>query len=255
MPNVIRWNRGNETTLKIAISSFNKKINELQRIEKKAYLPETLEFSEVKKQITTESELKRFVKSLRNFKKEGSEDLYVTQAGEEITTWEKRELDKQIKIATNRLQRKLDELNRPDSSGYSRVQMGSVEARTIEAQLKNLANFESKKGYEFKRQKERIKSSGTADYQMRKAITFRENYILEMKKYAHLENYDKLKKKMYSLKNPLDFYDFVSKNELLVDLTYQSDEYYTQEEFNRFVSEDWGILIDEINETVSKGSE
>ena len=89
---------------------------------------------------------------------------------------------------------------------------------------------------------------------MRKAIIYRENYINEMKKYSHLDNYDLLVKKMNSIKNPIDFYENISDNALLADLTYQSDEYYTQEEFNRFV-EDWGIQIDDKFESVSKEGE
>ena len=43
--------------------------------------------------------------------------------------------------------------------------------------------------------------------------------------------------KLKSIKNPIEFFNFVSKNELMQDLTYQSDEYYTQEAFNIFISQ------------------
>ena len=72
----IRWQRGDYITLGKAVSQFNKKINELQKEESKDYLPDTLEYKEVKENITTRKELNRVINSLRRFKKEGAEDLY-----------------------------------------------------------------------------------------------------------------------------------------------------------------------------------
>ena len=70
---------------------------------------------------------------------------------------------------------------------------------------------------------------------MRKSIVYRENYIEEMKKYSHFEGYEQLMQKLESIKNPIDFFEFVSKNELTQDLTYQSDEFYSQQEFLAYV--------------------
>ena len=99
--------------------------------------------------------------------------------------------------------------------------MGSIRAREIEAQIKNLKQIETKSGYEFNTLKRRIMSQGASDYTMKKAIVFRENYINEMKKYSHFDNYDKLMKKLNSISNPVSFFNFVSQNELMGDLTYQ----------------------------------
>lgn len=239
----IRWKQGDFIRLGKAVSDFNKKINELQAEENKLYLPDTINYSEAKENITTRSELNRLINSLRRFKNEGAEDLYVTQAGEEITKWERRELGIQSRIAQTRLKNELKNLNKPLSEGFSRVQMGSQRAREIESQLKNLKQIENKKGYEFKRLKERIQNIGTSDYIMKKAIVYRENYVKEMEKYSHLDNYEKLVEKFESLKNPVKFYEYMSQNELTQDLTYQSDEYFTQQAFNSFL-QDLGIEID-----------
>ena len=239
----IRWKQGDFIRLGKAVSDFNKKINELQAEENKLYLPDSINYTEAKENITTRSELNRLINSLRRFKNEGAEDLYVTQAGEEITRWERRELGIQSRIAQIRLKNELKELNKPLSEGFSRVQMGSQRAREIESQLKNLKQIENKKGYEFKRLKERIQNIGTSDYIMKKAIVYRENYVKEMEKYSHLDNYEKLVEKFESLKNPVKFYEYMSQNELTQDLTYQSDEYFTQQAFNSFL-QDLGIEID-----------
>ena len=70
-----------------------------------------------------------------------------------------------------------------------------------------------------------------------------------MKKYRNFEGYDKLINKLYQITNPIDFYKFMSKNELTKDLTYQSDQFYSQQEFNLFL-ESLGIKNSESDETV-----
>lgn len=246
----INWKRGDFVRLGRAVSDFNKKINELNKEERKLYLPEKIDYKEAKENITTRRELNRLINSLRRFQKEGAEDLYITGAGETITKWERRELGIQSRIAQIRLRAELKNLEKPLESGFSRVQMGSIRAREIEAQIKNLKQIETKRGYEFNALKRRIMSQGASDYTMKKAIVFRENYINEMKKYSHFDNYDKLMKKLNSISNPVLFFNFVSQNELTGDLTYQSDEVYSQEAFNSFV-QDFGIEIEEDSVTLS----
>lgn len=248
----IKWRKGDYISLGKAVSQFNRKINELQKEESKNYLPNTLNYTDIKENITTRKELQRVINSLRRFKKEGAEDLYRTQAGEEITRWERRELGIESRTAQIRLTKELKNLYSPkQGEKFSRAQMGSIRVREIEAQLKNLKQIESKKGYQFERLRQRIHNIGTSDYNMRRALIFRNNYINEMKKYSHLKNYELLKEKMESLSNPVDFYEFVKDKELVKDLTYQSDEYYKQSEFNEFLR-DWEIEVEEIEEDYEK---
>ena len=210
----INWRQGDFIRLGQAVSKFNKKINELQAEENKLYLPEEINYKEAKENITTRRELNRLINSLRRFQREGAEDLYITQSGEEITKWERRELGIQSRIAQTRLRNELKTLNEPLDSGFSRAQMGSMRVREIEAQIKNLKNIESAVGYEFNRLRERLSRMGTSDYTMKKAIVFRENYLREMEKYSHFDNYEKLMKKLRSFTNPVSFFNFVSQNEL-----------------------------------------
>ena len=210
----INWKQGDFVRLGRVVAQFNKKINKLQAEENKLYLPETISYKEAKENITTRRELNRLINSLRRFQREGAEDLYITQSGEEITKWERRELGIQSKIAQTRLQNELKTLNEPTESGFSRAQMGSMRVREINAQIKNLKNIESAVGYEFNRLRERLSRMGTSDYTMKKAIVFRENYLKEMEKYSHFDNYEKLMKKLRSFTNPVSFFNFVSQNEL-----------------------------------------
>lgn len=210
----INWKRGDYISLGRAVSNFNKKIRELQAEENKLYLPDEINYKEAKENITTRKELNRLVNSLRRFQRQGEEDLYTTQAGESMTKWERRELGIQSRIAQIRLQNELKTLNEPTESGFSRAQMGSMRVREINAQIKNLKNIEGAVGYEFNRLRERLSRMGTSDYTMKKAIVFRENYLKEMEKYSHFDNYEKLMKKLRSFTNPVSFFNFVSQNEL-----------------------------------------
>ena len=119
----IKWKKGDYISLGKAISNFNKKINKLQQEENKLYLPNIIEYKEAKENITTRAELNRLINSLRRFQRESAEDLYVTQAGEEITKWERRELGIQSRIAQTRLKKELKQLQTPLESGFSKVQM------------------------------------------------------------------------------------------------------------------------------------
>lgn len=245
----ISWRKGDFIRLGRAVSDFNKKVNRLQAEENRLYLPDTISYKEAKENITTRNELNRLVNSLRRFQREGAETLYTTQAGEEISKWERAELGIQSRVAQIRLRRELQNLEKPLESGYSRVQMGSVRAREIEAQIKNLRNIEKAVGVDFRNLRAKIMRQGRSDYVMKKATVFRENYLKEMEKYASYDNYEKLMNKLNSISNPVSFYNFVSQNELTGDLTYQSDEVYSQEAFNSFV-QDFGIEIEE--DTISK---
>lgn len=101
--------------------------------------------------------------------------------------------------------------------------MGSRRAREIEAQLKNLATLETKTGYEFDRLRNRIKNIGVSDYSMRKAIVYRENYFSMLETYKSFDNYEKLIAILNNITNPIEFYEFVSQNELLADITFMYD--------------------------------
>lgn len=241
----INWKKGDYISLGKAVSNFNKKIKELETEENKLYLPEPISYNDLKQNITTRKELNRMINSLRRFQRPDATLIYETEAGEKLIKWEKQEIDISRRVATRRLNQEYQALSEPSFGGFSRLQMGSVRAREIEASLKSFRKLEQKVGAEFSRIKKSILSQGRSDYSMKRSITYRENYIEEMKKYKDFENYDKLMKKLESIKNPESFYKFVSKNELTKDLTYNSDMFYSQSEFNRFVSDVLGEEVED----------
>lgn len=119
----IRWKNTDYLTLGRAVAQFNRKINELNKEEKKLYLPENITYSNVKEGIQTRAELNRVINSLRRFSKQGAEDLFQNSAGEQMTVWEHGELLRQRRIAERNLKKEAQEFETPVSSGYSKAQM------------------------------------------------------------------------------------------------------------------------------------
>lgn len=225
----INWKRGDFAKLGRAVANFNKKINELNKEEQKLYLPELLEYKEVKKGITTRKELNRVLNSLRRFQRQGAEELYQTEAGEQITKWERRELGIQSRIAKRRLNEELQILNTPLKNGFSRVQMGSQRAREIEAQLRNLDKLEQKTGYEFERLQRRIKSIGTTDYTLKMSYVYQQNFLEELKNLADkLPEFKEVFEYFNKIKNPISFFNATQKSNALQDFFewYKNPEAY-----------------------------
>lgn len=242
--NQIRWKRGDYITLGKAVSNFNKKIRELQTEENKLYLPEEVNYKNLKDEITTRRELNRIINRLKRFQEDGAEKIVENSAGQKMTLWENNENIIAKRTASRNINNKIKELNIPKYDGFSRVQMGSIEYRELINTLKSFEKLNILRGFEYNKLRERINKYATSDLKMKRSIVYRENYINEMKKYSHFDNYDLLMEKLNSIKNPISFYEYVSQNEFTGDLTYQSDQYYTQEAFNAYL-QDLGIEIKE----------
>ena len=244
----IKWKRSDYVRLGQAVSQFNKKINLLQAEERKNYLPETITYSEIKENITTRSEFNRVLRSLKRFSRAGAEDLYTTKAGEEITRWERQELSIQTRTAQRRLRQELKGLQIPNEQGFSRVQMGSIREKEIEAQMKSLQRIEEKTGYEFERLSRRIKMLGTSDYTLKKAYVFQENFMEQLEKLKkNSPEFEKVFDYFNSIKNPISFFNETQKSDVLQDffVWYQVPENYasftSKEDVADYILKEYGV--------------
>lgn len=248
MQNEIRWNRGNEITLKNAVRTFNKKITELNKLEEKSYLPDMLDYKDLKDKIKTENELKRLVKDLRSFSKKENQQLYRLESGEEITFWEYKSIQKNVKKIKNRLIREKIDLETPEKGQkISRAQMRHSRYFEVMAELNRLEKFEkTKTGSSFKSFLTHLRNAGTQDYAFKKAIVYKENYMNTINQFSNLDGYEQLLKKFKSLSNPIDFFNFIEKsgNINIIDLHYVSDATMTQSQFYNYL-EDLGIELNE----------
>lgn len=210
---LIRWKKGDYIKLGQAVSRFNKRIKELE-VDELSYLPDMKDYKEIKENILSRKELNRVIKSLREFSKEGSEDIYTTSSGEELTRWEYSEIRKARNRGIRSLKKEAEEIE----AGSKFVGMGDERLRQIEATIESLLDIENRKGSEFKRTKERLLRYGETDIKLKQAQVFKDNFLRSLEELESYDNVDKLKKKLSSLKNPIKFYEFISQSDVLSDL-------------------------------------
>ena len=238
-----------------AISNFNKKLNELQIDGTREYLPEKLSYKETKQRIKTREELRRVIRSLQDFTKQGQEDLIQLESGEGITKWEKNKLHFENQRAQERIKQEIAEYHKPlADSGFTRAQMGSTELNKLESKLEYLESINKKKGEAFKNLKKRISFLGSIDFEYRKAWQYRKKYMETIiNHFQNFDGYDELKKAFNNHKNVFDFYEWIKStdNVNIIDIHYESSHTFTQQQFYKFL-EDLGIEYDKKNETVEK---
>lgn len=229
----ISWKNVDNLSLGKAVANFNRKLNKIRTEENKMYLPDEINFRDVKENIYTRRELNRVIQNLRNFNKEGAEELYQNDAGENMTKWEKDIIESNIKTGIRRLNKELRQVDR------NKYPFETAEEKNIKQRIQNLRSFNKVKGFDFEIVKKRAFNIGRADFEMKKAIQYKENYLKVLKEhYMNFDNYDKLMKYLEKFKNPIRFFERIEAtgNENIVDIYMLYDPDMAQRQFNEFVS-------------------
>ena len=144
--------------------------------------------------------------------------------------------------------------------------MGNEEFRSLEATLNAIKNFETRKKPEtskkrrkelFEEAKARIENWGSADFEMRRAILYRDNYLTMLQKeYSEMEGYEEVVKYLKSIMNPIDVYKklkSLESGEKLKDITFMYSTSQAQSIFNKLI-EELGIDIEtEDSELIEEG--
>lgn len=99
---------------------------------------------------------------------------------------------------------------------------GSLQYRQIVARIRNLKTIEQKSGKEFMRLRERVRYYGNLDYNMVKATIYRENFMYALSFSENMEGYEMLLSRLNRIKNPVNFYEIISKSDVFSDIF----EYY-----------------------------
>ena len=218
--NLIRWKRGDYVKLSKAVASFNRKINQLE-VSEDRYLPNLKNYKELKESIMSRKELNRIVRSLRNFNIEGAESIVNLPSGQRLTKWEYHE----AKIGRNRALKLLESnLERQEAENpYAKYGLETKEIETTKKTIASLGKLETSKGAGFFNIFGRIMRLGSYDYTLNKAEIYRQNFMKVFNNFENYEGYEDLKKKLQSIKNPEDFYDFVKQSPILMDLFEMGD--------------------------------
>lgn len=192
----IKWGRGDYVKLGRAVSDFNKKIQRLEQQQGNLGLPELIDYKDLKSQITTRKELNRQLNLLRSFKEEGMEEL-VQLHDETITVWEQKQILKEQRRIVKDIEKEISQIKEKPFG------MGSEQYKTLKARLDSIKNFD----------RSLIKKYARTDFQMKKAIQYRENILEQFDDLP--DEFAKIKKHLLKIKNPLNFFDEMQKSKLL----------------------------------------
>lgn len=229
--NLIRWKRGDYVKLSKAVASFNRKINQLEVNEIK-YLPDLQDYKELKNSIMSRKELNRIVKSLRRFNIEGVEEPVELPSGQRLTKWEYHE----AKLARNRAIRRLENEKATILEGQKWTGMGDERISQINSSIRSMQGLENKTGFDFSGILRNIFKMGETDIDLKKAEQFRENFMNSLSELSTYDNYEKLRTKLESIKNPIQFYDYVRGSEVLSDLFLYYKDKATAQTYGGFAS-------------------
>jgi len=230
IPSVIRWKRSDYAKLSYAVRQFNKKISELEALEKD-YLPEQYNYQELRDSIYSRRELNRIIKGLNRFTTRESQQRMITlPSGEEISNWEYSELKKAMKRSNERI----TDMSRDIVNNDKNV-MGDKEFKQLLRTKESINDLFNRSGYEFRRTKERAETWGKTDYELYRAGIFRENFMKSLKQMKTYKNYKLLLNKLKTIKNPIEFYQFVKQSDILSDLFLFYKDKATAQTYGGFV--------------------
>ena len=249
---MIRWQRGDYIRLGKAVAEFNRQIAANMTLTNKQYLPETINYKELRDRIQTREGLNAYIEGLKRIKLPGAFNLERLEGGEIITKYQKGELERGISSATRALTKEVNmlEQEKKQSLGID-VDIKLPEAfktpkqKELEALIRDYKKLYKLKGKDFRKRAAQLGINQT-ELNYRRAYVFRENYMKVMREhYSSYENYDLFKRWANQHKNPVNFYESLPEDRFSPDdLSYQSETYFSEDDFNAFL-ETLGINVEE----------
>ena len=219
IPSVIRWTRSDYAKLSYAVRQFNKKVSELEKLEGNV-APEEFDYREVRDSIYSRKELNRVIKSLKRINRESQQKIRTLDSGKQITQWELSELKKAQKRAVGRTTDKARAIVESDINV-----MGDREFKQLVRTKESIEDLFNRVGSDFKTTKKRTLIWGKTDYELWRADIFRSNFMNALEYMSNYNNYDILYQKLNSIKNPIQFYNYINQSDTLKDIfLYYRDE-------------------------------
>lgn len=248
----IRWKQGDFIKLGRAVAEFNKTIKKLENENNKLYLPEQVSYKELKEKIVTRQGFNEALNDLKALNKESSQKVVTIETGEEVLKWYYDKVNRNAERRERELINQLAGMNLAENKKAKPYR--TVEEKQARAELKNLRSIWKKskitneglkkditRGERQKRTSNILKNNDK-DSNPRKEQQYFKNYKKVLGRYKTMQNYDKLEEYLNKT-NAHDFWVKVKDDEMLVDITYESDNTRGQDSFNRFL-EHLGIDIE-----------
>lgn len=212
IPSLIRWTRSDTARLSQAVRQFNKTLSKLNVLDVNV-LPKGFNYKELKDTIFSRRELNRVVKSLKRFNKQSQQRVVSTVSGQRVTQWELSELKKAQRRATTRLTDKARMIIESETNV-----MGDREFKQLVRTRESIEDLFNRLGSDFKRTSERTLAWGKSDYDLWRASVYRENFMNALEEMSTYDNYKLLKDKLNSIENPIKFFNYVQRSDILTDL-------------------------------------
>jgi len=128
------------------------------------------------------------------------------------------------------------------------LKCGNEEYRKLEAQLNSIQNVFKKRGKQFKEAVASIGNLGSSDYEIRRALSYKENYLKMFAKFKNSEYYEAIVKKLNSFENPITFYNkllSLTYGEYIVDIPFMYDAQQGELMLHQ-MAEELGIEVEDI---------
>ena len=251
---LIKWSKNDYSNLRRAVNQFNKKIKEFQKIDNELELPNLFKYKELKEDIITRKQLNQTLSSLNRIKFKNAFDKITLSSGEKISRWEYQDIMKRQPQAITQVKKSLKEEYSKMPKEFKGLKNDRIQK--LESTLKTLKSFDKKSGTSLRYSLDRIRKLGNVDYEMKRAQTFKDNFLKGIKEGAStFKNYKMFYNDLKKIKNPKEFYDFVKDSDTLMDifiwyndetgsLTYGSFK-NNEEAFNNALINDFGYILDE----------
>lgn len=260
----IRWKQGDYIRLGRAVAEFNREIEKNEAVADrfgflgtKDYLPDKVNYKDLRDRIQTRQGLNAYINSLKRIKLPFAFNVEQLENGELITTYEKRELERSRASYIKDINKQIGKLE-----AQTKVNLGidadidlpnafkSIKQKQLEAKLRDYKKLYSLSGKDFKRRARELGINVT-ELKYKRAYIFRQNYMKVMReKYSNYENFQSFLNWANKHRNPIDFYESLPDTEFYPDdLTYQSDNTFSEEDFNGFLG---SLGIDYENEATKR---
>lgn len=239
----IRWKRGDYIRLGRAVAEFNREIAKNETEANKLHLPQPIDYRLLRDRIQTREGLNAYINSLKRIKLPGAFNIEKLENGEMITSYEKKELERSRASYIKDINRQIEKLENQtkinleiDADIKLPNAFKSIKQKQLEAKLRDYKKLYSLSGKDFRRRARELGINAT-ELKYRRAYIFRKNYMNVMReKYSSYENYQSFLNWANKHKNPIDFYESLPDTDFYPDdLTYQSDNTFSEEDFNGFL--------------------